>query len=89
MNSGTIDKMLSLLRIDELNELQSVALETAKQEGDLVLLSDTGSGKTLAFLLPLLALMDDRTAGTQAMIIVPSRELATRSNRSLRLWVPD
>jgi superfamily II DNA/RNA helicase len=68
--------MLSLLRIDELNELQSVALETAKQEGDLVLLSDTGSGKTLAFLLPLLALMDDRTAGTQAMIIVPSRELA-------------
>ena len=76
MNSGTIDKMLSLLRIDELNELQSKALETAQQDGDLILLSDTGSGKTLAFLLPLLALMDDQTAGTQALVIVPSRELA-------------
>ena len=81
MNSGTIDKMLSLLRIDELNELQSKALETAQQDGDLVLLSDTGSGKTLAFLLPLLALMDDQAAGTQALVIVPSRELAIQIER--------
>ena len=55
LNSGVIDKMLSHLRIDGLNELQSEALETAQQDGDLVLLSDTGSGKTLAFLLPVLS----------------------------------
>jgi len=59
-----------------LNELQTEALETAQQDGDFVLLSDTGSGKTLAYLLPVLGLMDERTAGTQALVIVPSRELA-------------
>ncbi|HEX3935742.1 MAG TPA: DEAD/DEAH box helicase, partial [Puia sp.] len=76
LNPEVIDKMLSHLRIDGLNELQSEALETAQQDGDLMLLSDTGSGKTLAFLLPVLTFMDEKTAGTQALIIVPSRELA-------------
>jgi ATP-independent RNA helicase DbpA len=76
LDTEAIDKMLSLLRIDQLNELQSEALERAQQDGDLVLLSETGSGKTLAYLLPILAFMDDRTAGTQALAIVPSRELA-------------
>jgi len=76
LNAGAIDQILSHLRIDELNELQTKALETALLDGDLVLLSDTGSGKTLAFLLPILALMDEEAAGTQALIVVPSRELA-------------
>jgi ATP-independent RNA helicase DbpA len=76
LNPEVIDKMLSHLRIDGLNELQSETLETAQQDGDLMLLSDTGSGKTLAFLLPVLTFMDEKTAGTQALIIVPSRELA-------------
>ena len=76
LNPEVIDQMLSRLRIDELNELQAEALEIAQQEGDLVLLSDTGSGKTLAFLLPVLAFMDEKVTGTQALIIVPSRELA-------------
>jgi superfamily II DNA/RNA helicase len=76
LTTEVIDKMLSYLKIDELNELQSEALETAQQDGDLVLLSDTGSGKTLAFLLAVLAFMDEKTAGTQALVIVPSRELA-------------
>jgi ATP-independent RNA helicase DbpA len=76
MNTGTIQGMLSRLKIDELNELQSAALEAGQQDQDLLLLSDTGSGKTLGFLLPILALMDDQAAGTQALVIVPSRELA-------------
>jgi superfamily II DNA/RNA helicase len=76
LNQGMIDQMLVRLKIDELNELQREALEAAGQDGDLVLLSDTGSGKTLAYLLPVLALMDENAAGTQALVIVPSRELA-------------
>jgi superfamily II DNA/RNA helicase len=80
LSPEVIQKMLSHLRIDELNELQSQTLETAQQDGDLVLLSATGSGKTLAFLLPVLAFMDsnadEQPAGTQALVIVPSRELA-------------
>lgn len=76
MNPGTIKKMLSHLKIDELNELQTASLEAGQQDQDLVLLADTGSGKTLGFLLPILALMDDEASGTQALVIVPSRELA-------------
>jgi superfamily II DNA/RNA helicase len=76
MNSDTIKEMLSRLKIEELNELQTASLEAGQQDQDLVLLSDTGSGKTLGFLLPVLALMDEQAAGTQALIIVPSRELA-------------
>jgi ATP-independent RNA helicase DbpA len=76
LTAEVIDQMLSRLGIDKLNELQSKALDAAPLEGDLILLSDTGSGKTLAFLLPILAFMDEQRAGTQALVIVPSRELA-------------
>jgi superfamily II DNA/RNA helicase len=76
MNDGTIRQMLSYLKISELNELQVAAMDAGQQDQDLVLLSDTGSGKTLGFLLPVLALMDDKASGTQAIVIVPSRELA-------------
>jgi len=76
LSPDTISDMLTRLRIDELNELQSAALEAAQQDKDVILLAATGSGKTLGFLLPLLALMDDQASGTQAMVIVPSRELA-------------
>jgi len=76
LNSATIKKILDRLGIEELNELQSAALNGIKQDQDLILLSDTGSGKTLAFLLPVLSMMDGQTPGTQALVIVPSRELA-------------
>jgi superfamily II DNA/RNA helicase len=81
MTPGNIKQMLSHLKIEELNELQTAALEAGQEDKDLVLLSDTGSGKTLGFLLPILALMDDEAAGTQALIIVPSRELAIQIER--------
>jgi len=80
-----IQRMLSNLRIDELNDLQTQSLETAQQDGDLILLADTGSGKTLAYLLPLLAFMDEKTAGTQALVIVPSRELAIQIEQVFKL----
>jgi len=76
VNTGTIKKILSNLKIEALNNMQTATLEAGRQDQDLVLLSDTGSGKTLAFLLPLLSLLDEKSAGTQALIIVPSRELA-------------
>ena len=76
MNPDTIKEMLSRLKIEELNELQTASLAAGQQDQDLVLLSETGSGKTLGFLLPVLALMDEEAAGTQALVIVPSRELA-------------
>jgi ATP-independent RNA helicase DbpA len=71
----SIENTLSNLQIDELNEMQQASLEANKTSNSVVLLADTGSGKTLAFLLPITQLLDKRQV-TQALIIVPSRELA-------------
>jgi ATP-independent RNA helicase DbpA len=77
MQTDTTDikRILDNLKIDELNQMQLASLE-AKENQDVILLSITGSGKTLAFLLPLLQLLNKDIKGVQAMIIVPSRELA-------------
>src|SRR3984957_6436562 len=76
LTSESIQKILSYFKIDALNDMQIAALATATGDQDWVLLSDTGSGKTLGFLLPVLAALNPEIPGTQALVIVPSRELA-------------
>ncbi len=71
-----MQRALENLKISKLNPMQEAALAASKKENDIVLLSPTGSGKTIAFLLPLLHSLESGKAGIQAMIIVPSRELA-------------
>lgn len=71
-----LDRILSNLHIETLNEMQQKMLETYHGREDVVLLSPTGTGKTIAFLLPLLRSLDERKSGVQAVILVPSRELA-------------
>lgn len=70
-----IKAALQNLNITALNPMQNVALNVPVQS-DMILLSPTGSGKTLGFLLPVLGLLDKETIGVQALILVPSRELA-------------
>lgn len=72
----SIGQSLTNLKIEALNEMQQASLEANKTSDAVVLLSDTGSGKTLAFLLPVAQLLDKDKKFTQALIIVPSRELA-------------
>ena len=67
---------LRRLDIDALNTMQMAALAHCRANSSMVLLSPTGTGKTLAFLLPLLERLDQRRNGVQAVIILPSRELA-------------
>ncbi len=43
---------------------------------DMIIQARTGSGKTGAFLLPMLTRLDPRLPTTQALILVPTRELA-------------
>jgi len=66
--------------ISQLSEMQNATYEAwQKSQNDLVLLSPTGSGKTLAYLLPLLESLDSKTDNVQAVVIVPSRELAAQT----------
>lgn len=71
-----LDTILGNLQIEALNPMQLAAIEANKQKDNVILLSATGSGKTLGFLLPILERIDHDSKVTQAMIIVPSRELA-------------
>ena len=56
--------------------MQLAAGDAMDKNNNVLLLSATGSGKTLAYLLPLVKLLDPANKNTQAIIIVPSRELA-------------
>lgn len=78
MNIEIINNAVETLGIEQLTPLQQRTIEVANDRRDLIVLSPTGSGKTLAFLLPLLAILDSQrgSSGIQAMILVPSRELA-------------
>ncbi len=51
---------------------------------DAVLHGQTGSGKTLAYLLPLLGSIDPSRSSTQAIIVVPTRELGHQVVRVAR-----
>ena len=75
-NHISTEQILSNLKIDALNEMQQASVTANSKHDNVVLLSATGSGKTLAFLLPILQLLDATNKHTQALIIVPSRELA-------------
>jgi superfamily II DNA/RNA helicase len=74
--SFSIENTLNNLQIEALNEMQQASLEANKTSNEVLLLADTGSGKTLAFLLPVAQLLEKDKRVTQALIIVPSRELA-------------
>jgi superfamily II DNA/RNA helicase len=73
---NSTDSILAKLKIKSLNDMQMASIEAIKEHPNTLLLSATGSGKTLAFLLPVIKLLDPANAKTQAIIIVPSRELA-------------
>ena len=71
-----ITQALANLKIEELNPMQEASIDTWSEGKDLILLSPTGSGKTLAYLLPLLDSLNPEVKGVQAVVLVPSRELA-------------
>lgn len=82
----TIDRktILAHLHIEELNAMQEAMCREYDKCGDVVLLSPTGSGKTLAFLLPLVQNLKADVEGVQAVVLVPSRELALQTEMVFR-----
>ena len=74
--SMNIPNLLSNLNIAGLNDMQQKTIAAYATGKDIILLSPTGSGKTLAYLLPILSSLDKAVDGIQAVILVPSRELA-------------
>jgi len=65
--------------------IQQLAIPAALSGQDVLALAQTGSGKTYAFGLPLLTSLDATREQVQAVVIVPTRELASQVSASLRL----
>jgi superfamily II DNA/RNA helicase len=80
-NQGDI---LAKLNIHELNPMQVEAIAVIEKTTNTILLSPTGTGKTLAFLLPLIEKLDPNITDVQALILVPSRELAIQIEQVVR-----
>jgi Superfamily II DNA and RNA helicases len=80
----SVEELLARLQFDSLNQMQQDAGEAIEKNNNVILLSSTGSGKTLAFLVPVIQKLDAANKKTQAMIIVPSRELALQIEQVFR-----
>ncbi|QFZ55735.1 DEAD/DEAH box helicase [Oceanihabitans sp. IOP_32] len=76
--------ILSKLNIRVLNPMQEEAISVIEKNTNTILLSPTGTGKTVAFLLPLIKALDPDCSEVQALILVPSRELAIQIEQVAR-----
>ena len=59
--------------------IQALAMPELLDGADVVGLAQTGSGKTAAFSIPLIEALDRKPQGVQALVLVPTRELASQA----------
>ncbi|PMM96704.1 DEAD/DEAH box helicase [Vibrio splendidus] len=81
LNAKTVTAIPS--QFDKPTEIQQAVIPSIIAGKDVLALAQTGSGKTLAFGLPLLNNINHDVNGLQALIIVPTRELASQVTESL------
>lgn len=77
-------EILEKFGIKKLNPMQEEATHAIFSKNNIILLSPTGTGKTLAFSLPLINELDSNNYEVQALIVVPSRELAIQIEQVIR-----
>jgi ATP-dependent RNA helicase DeaD len=63
--------------------VQAAATPKMRAGGDLIVQAQTGSGKTGAFGIPLVEAVDTDLAETQAIVLLPTRELANQVAKEL------
>ena len=80
-----IQQACERLGISVLNAMQQAAIDSCKTAREVMLLAPTGSGKTLAYLIPLLSRIDLSMSRVQALVIVPTRELAQQVEQVTRI----
>lgn len=73
----------------ELTRVQSSAIPYVLAGRDMMIQSRTGSGKTGAFVLPILDRIDPQLAQCQALVLVPTRELAQQVSKEVEMLAGD
>ncbi|MCD6288606.1 MAG: DEAD/DEAH box helicase [Candidatus Hydrogenedentes bacterium] len=69
----------------ELMPVQAKTIPYVMARRDLLVQSRTGSGKTGAFILPMLERIDPKKKSCQALVLVPTRELAAQVEKEAEL----
>jgi len=69
----------------KLMPVQARAIPRLLAEKDVMVQARTGSGKTGAFLLPMLERLDPRASVCQALVLVPTRELAKQVSQQAEI----
>jgi superfamily II DNA/RNA helicase len=69
-------------------EIQQIVIPDAIEGRDVLGKAKTGSGKTLAFAIPLVQCLRPATKGTQALVLVPTRELCSQVAEDVRSVAP-
>ena len=72
----------------ELTPVQAKAIPYMLAGKDLMVQARTGSGKTGAFLLPMLERLDASRKEPQALVLVPTRELASQVTKDAQVLFP-
>lgn len=76
---------LEAMQFVEPTPIQSMAIPAALNGKDIIASAQTGTGKTAAFCLPIISKMT-HTPDRQALILVPTRELAQQIGEFLKLF---
>lgn len=77
--SKNVKKAVAELGWENPTPIQALALPELLRGQDVVGLAQTGSGKTAAFSIPMIEGIDRRERGVQALVLVPTRELAAQA----------
>lgn len=80
----TLLKNLHSLGYENLSPIQEKTLVHTLKSKDIIARAKTGSGKTLAFCLPIVEALDKKKFRVQALILSPTRELATQISIELK-----
>ena len=74
---------LQVQNITQPTQIQCKAAKPVFDGRDMIACSSTGSGKTLAYLLPVLSSVDFAENTLQALVLVPTQELASQVNKQI------
>ena len=83
--SDAVCDVLSERGIETPFQIQALAIPEALRGGDVLAKSPTGSGKTLAFAIPIVERLDVEGPTPAALILVPTRELASQVTEEIEL----
>ena len=84
---GLSDKVLSAINKKGFEEPTAIQIKTIpvmlRDDTNIIAQAQTGTGKTAAFGLPLIELIDTNLKDVQALILVPTRELAIQVSEEI------